>query len=506
MRVLNSLRNTTAGMLQMIITMLIGFVARAIFIQTLGIEYQGLNSLFTSIISMLSIAELGLGTAIIYSMYRYIAESDTEMIKSLMRFYKICYRVIAGIVFIVGICILPFIHLFAEYDTIHESIYLIYLLFLSDAVFSYLFSYKRSILYAQQKNYIVNLMDLAYTIALNTVQIVILLATENFILFLLVKVVFRLVENGIINLIANRKYPYITDKNAKKLDDSILKGITLQIKGLIFHKLGSVVVFGIDSMIITRFLGLVTMGMYSNYTMIVNAVSSVFSQVVRGAVASVGNLLTEKNPDKSFDIYKKLSFMSFWIYAFAAISIYMMMEPFITLWIGGEFLLSRYILLFVCLNFYLQGMRNPISMFKDAAGIFYEDRYVPVIEALTNFLLSLLLVNMFGIVGILLGTIVSTMILFVYSFPKYVYVPLFKKKASIYLKEQIYYLMLLGVAFACTVGVARLFASNNEWGNFIVNLIISLTVPNILFCIIFNRKDEFKYFKELFFRLVLRKQ
>ena len=507
MRVLNSLKNTSAGILKIIIVMPLGFIARAIFIQVLGAEYQGVNGLFTSIISILAVAELGIATAITFNMYQYIAINDKETIKSLIQFYKKCYQLIGGIVFALGLSFLFFIYtIVTEANNISESLYVIFFLFLLDTVFSYLFSYKRSILYAHQKNYIVSLMDLIYNIALNIAQVAILLITRDFLLFTLIRVLFRLLENGIINLIANKSYPYIMEKDVRKLDTEIKKNFARQIKGLLFHRVGRVIVLGIDGMLITRVLGLLVMGLYSNYLLVVGAVHSLFSQMARGVVASIGDLLIEQDHNKSFDIYKKLSLIIFWLYAFAAISIYMIMDSFITLWLGNEYVLPRYILLFMSLKFYIQGMRKPFHMFKEAAGVFYEDRYVPIIESFINFALSLLLINVLGLVGIILGTIISTTIVFVYTYPKFIYEPIFKRGKKRYFKEQFYYLVLLLIAFLGTVGIVRILSFSSIWINFIIHILICLLIPNLIFFVKFRRNQEFKYIKSIFISLVLKRK
>lgn len=502
MRVRNSLRNISAAMAQYIITILINFVARAVFIKTLGAEYLGLNSLLTSIISMLSIAELGIASAIVFTMYKPIAENDKETIKSLMKFYRNCYRIIGCIVLILGICFIPFLNLIIESNSFSESIYIIYILFLLDTLFSYLFSYKRSILYAHQKNYMINLIGLIYTLCLNAVQIFILLLTGNYILYLLIKVVFRLIENSIINIIANRKYPYLKEKNVKKLDKSILSEIFKKVKGLFFHKIGTFIVLGTDNLIISKYLGLTTLGLFTNYTLIVNTLTTLFNQIIVGTTASLGNLLTEGNTEKSFNIYKKLSLFNFWIFSFATISIYCIIDPFITIWIGSEYLLSKSVLLVICLNFYIQGMRNVFNLFRAAAGIYYEDRYIPLIESIINLVVSIILVNFLGLKGVILGTIISSSILFAYSYPKFVYKPLFGKTIYSYIKEQIYYLGVMLIAFTCTVIVSNIFTNHNSFYNLILNIVICIFLPNFLFFVFLKKKPEFIYFKNLFLTLL----
>ena len=505
MRVVSSIKNATIGILQTLISVVLGFFARAVFLQVLGVEYQGLNSLFMSIISVLSFAELGLGVAITFNMYPAIAENNTELIKSWVNFFRKCYYVIATIVFVLGVLLMPFLHLFADASEISSNLYLVFGLFLLDAVFSYLFSYKRTILFANQKNYIVSLADLLYSLVLNVVQITSLLIFGDFLLFLIIRVSFRLVENGIINLVANKMFPYITEKNVVKLDKQSMKEFFKQMYGMLFHRIGGVFVLWIDGILISAFLGLAVLGLYSNYLLLFTAVAGILGQIINGVVASIGDLLTEKDSEKSFKVYKRLSLLNFWLYALAFIGLYLVAEPFIRLWLSDEFLLPNYILLLMSLNFYFQGMRGSVSSFKTAAGIFYEDRYVPLVEAIIKIIMSLILVQFMGLAGILLGTLISKIVLFGYSYPKFVYKPLFKRKMRNYYMEQIGYLSLLFIIFVLVTRILSVLGSDSVLLVLIINSLITLIVTNAICWLIFKKKEEFQYFKDMFLKLIIKK-
>ncbi|WP_374284276.1 lipopolysaccharide biosynthesis protein [Lactococcus sp.] len=505
MRLINSLKNMTSSFVQVILTTLLGFIVRSVFIKSLGIDYQGLNGLFSSILFMLSIAELGIGSAIIFNMYPFIAARDTEAIKSLMNFYRKCYLGVAGIVTAIGLIILPFLHFFSNFHGISENVYLLYLLYLSSTVATYLFSYKRSILFADQKNYLLNMADMITNILMNLVYLVVLLVFHSFVFYLLTTLVSNILENLCLNHFINKRYPYLKDKDAKPIDRSLLKKFQKQIYGMLYHNIGNFVVFGTDSMIITKFLGLKTMGIYSNYLLITNSIGSLLNAIISGLTASVGDLLTEKNPKKSFEVYKNISFMNFWLYSFASIGIYIVMQPFMKLWMGDKLLLPQLVLFFIVLNFYVQGMRKPIQVFQSASGIFYENRHIPVIEMIVNLVLSLIFVQFFGLEGILFGTLISTMILYAYSFPKYIYHPVFKEKNSKYVREQARYLLL----FLFTLGISQLISTSateglNSWLSFLINLIISLIVPNLIFFLIFRKTKELKYFRGLLLNFIRR--
>lgn len=505
MRSTNSIKNAIIATIMNLVTIVIGFIAQRIFIQTLGTEYLGINGLFTNILSMLGIIELGLGSAIIYHLYKPIAEEDEEKIKSLLLFYKVGYRVIGFIIAIIGLLIIPFLHFIVGEVTISENIIYIYLLFLMDIVASYLLTYKRSILYANQKTYIVNLVHIGYLVVMNVTQLAILILTKNYILYLWIKIVCRILENVIITIIANHKYPYIKDKQAKPLDKKVRKSIFTKVKGLVYHKIGSFVVLGSDNIIISTFLGVVTVGLYSNYNLIIQALNNLFSQVFNSITASVGNLLVESDKKKSYAVYKNILFFNSWMYAFASTGLLCVMEAFVKVWIGSEFLLPFGVLIALVINFYCQGMRKTSNTFKEAAGIFYEDRFVPLWESLLNIVASVMLVKIFGLIGVFIGTIISTFVLFFYSYPKFVYKPLFERTYVQYIKDYIPYLISTILSVIVTYLIISWIQVTNPILQIVVNVILVCMIPNMIHLLLFYKTEQFKYYKELFIKFIKKK-
>lgn len=499
MRTKNSLKNVIASMLSNIITIIIGVVAQAIFIKILGSEYLGLNSLFSNIISMLAIVEMGIGNAIIFNLYKPIANNEIEKIKSLMYFYKKSYRIIASIVLIIGIIIIPMIPFIVDVEsvTVDINIYLVYILFLLDTVFSYFLSYKRSILYANQKNYIVNIIHILYTVIMNLLQIFILFISRNYYLYLIVKIVMRILENIVITIVANKKYEYLKENNIEKLDKNIESDIFKKIKAMFFHKIGSFVVLGTDNIIISKFLGLVTVGMYSNYYLIINSVQTIFNQVVQSTTASIGNLLVTENKEKHFQVFDRIRFLNFWISTFAGVSILIIMSSFIKIWIGESYILPGFVLIVLVINYYLNSTRSTYIAFKDAACIYYEDRFVPILESIINIIASVVLVRKFGLAGVFIGTIISGMVLWLYSYPKYVYKKLFDRKYREYFKETIIYFLIFIAVGIITMCIANKINFSNIYLQFLANLCICTTIPNILLIVIFFKNDNFKYYIDL---------
>lgn len=490
----NGFKNMIASMSSNIVTIIIGLVAQALFIKILGVDYLGLNGLFTNIISMLGIVELGVGSAIIYNLYKPIANKNIEEIKSLMKFYKKSYHLIAFIVLIIGLVITPFLPLLIEEVTVNVNITLIYLLFLIDIVASYFLSYKRSILYANEKNYIVNLIHIGYTILLNVSQLLLLYFTKNYYLYLGVKIVVRIIENLIITMIANKMYPYLVDNNVKELDKNIEKDIFTKVKALFFHKIGGFIVLGTDNIIISKYLGLAAVGLYSNYYLVINAVQTLFYQALTALTPSVGNMLVKESKEKIFDVFKKVRFMNFWISTFTSISILLIMQSFITIWIGKKFLLPIVVLIVLVFNFYQNMMRTTYQTFKEAAGIFYEDRFVPLFESIINIAVSIILVKLIGLPGVFIGTIISGLVLWLYSYPKYVYKKLFDRNVSNYYLETFGYIILFSVIAVISYITSININFTNIYLEFISNVLISVLLPNLLLLIIFIKNDNLKYY------------
>lgn len=502
MRTKNSIKNIIAAMSSNIVTIIVGLIAQAIFIKILGTEYLGLNGLFTNIISMLAIVELGVGNAIIYNLYQPIATKNVQKIKSLMHFYKKSYRIIGFVILLLGLILIPFLPLLIEEVTININITGVFLLFLIETVCSYFLSYKRSILYANQKNYLIQLIHIAYTILLNTLQLFILYFTKNYYLYLIIKILMRILENIVITLVANKLYSYLKENDVKELDKETEKDIFKKVKALFFHKIGGFVVLGTDNIIISKYLGLVSVGLYSNYYLIINAVQTLFGQMIIALTPSVGDMLVGEQEEKIFDTFKKIRFINFWIATFTGISLLILMEPFIKLWIGDEFLLSFSVLIVLVFNYFQKMMRNTYQTFKEAAGIFYEDRFVPLVESALNIIVSILLVKYLGLVGVFIGTIISGMVLWGYSYPKYVYKNLFKRSYLNYIKETIGYLLLFISIASMTYLLSSIIHFNQIYLTFIVNLLISLFIPNLLLLLFFYKTEHFKYFKTIINKII----
>lgn len=489
-----------------IVILVIGFITQKVFVSTLGLEYLGVNGLFTNIITMLGIVELGLGSAVVYHLYRPLSDHNPARVKSLLHFYKLSYRAVAVTVAAIGLLLMPFLPAIVGKITIPVNIFAIYGLFLADVVFSYLLTYKRSVLYADQKNYLVNLVHMVSALVMNGLQIAILLITSNFYLYLIVKIAMRVTENLAISTIVNRRYGYITKGKAQMIDLETRRDIFKKVKALFMHKIGAFIVLGSDNIVIAVFLGLTTVGLYSNYYLVIAAVGMIVGQVFTAITASVGNLLITSNAKNSYTVYNNVRFANFWLAAVTAIGMLVTMDSLIETWLGQSYVLATGVLMALSVNLYLQLTRSVTNSFKEAAGIFHEDRYVPLIESLINIALSIIFLRYFGLAGVFMGTICSNLVLHLFSYPKYVYTKLFEHGYKSYYLQFVKSLAIATTIGAVTFALSRTINIESPVLQLAFNIALSLLVPNIILYAMFKDSAELKYFKHLIINIISKKR
>lgn len=479
-----------------LIAILVSFIAQRVFIEYLNVDYLGVNGLFTNIISMLAVVELGLGSAIVYHLYKPLADKDTNRINLLMGFYKKGYRVIALIVLLIGLGILPFLPLIVTDSNVPVNLNIIFLLFVGDAALSYMMSYKRSILYADQKNYVINMVRIGSLISLNIAQIIILALTQNYYLYIIIKIISTLAENAILNYLVSKRYPLL-EKATEPLDSETKQDIFRKAKGLLFHKIGTLVIQGTDNIVISIFFGIQVVGLYSNYFLVLAAIGSMFTQISSAITASVGNLLLSKDSAKHYTVFKRIFFANFWIGAVAAIGFLVAIDSFIALWMGEEFILSIGVAVTLAVSLYLTLVRSTIHAFKTAAGIFHEDRYVPILEAVVNLVASLILLHIFGLAGVFMGTICSVLVVHLYSYPHFVYTKLFDRSYTDYYKEFFKFFTLAVALGALTYSIAASIPAPNTLLRFTYDVLSVLIVPNVILFLLYRRSDEYSYYIKL---------
>ena len=477
------------------VSVIFNFLTQMYIVKLLGVEYSGINGLFTNILTMLSIAELGIGITIIYKLYDPIAKKDTEGIKAWLNFYKICYRVVAISVLVVGLLVTPFITMIVGKTAIRESIKILYIISLLDTVLSYCMTYKRSLIYADQKNYIINIVHIGYTVFMNTTQIFVLFVLKDYTVFLLIKLVYRLLENIILNVYANKNYPYIKEK-PQEITKTEKRDVFDRVRSMILQKISYVFNKGIDSVVITSMLGLSVSGYYANYNLIVSSITAIIFQIVSSMTASVGNLLTERNHEKSYSVYKKINMLDSLLTAFGVCGFISVINDFITLWIGSKYILNSFIVVSFGIFIYSDSIRRTMTLFKDSAGICKEDKYNYLVMALINLVCSVVLCKFIGMSGVILGTAISYIYLILYSYPKYIFKPIFQKKAILYYMENGKYLLMIVVSSLMSYYVTSMVDVRSLIFQIVLKGILSILIVMVCFIIFFFKSEEITNFKK----------
>lgn len=500
-RTSNGIRNMVIVFGSTIFNIIFQFLNRAFFVRLLSTEYLGINGLFTDILSVLALSELGVGSAMMYALYKPVAENDTEQIKSIMQLYKKLYRGIGIIILVIGTVLTPFLQYLIKDMPDLPMIRVYYLLYLINSAISYFLVYKKTLIICNQEEYITALVSTGVSVLSKTMQIIFLFLTKNFLVYLLIQISFSFLENLINSFIADKKYSYLKSKDIRPLKKEDTYEITKNIKALMTHKIGTVVVNSTDSIIMSKLLGLTALGIYSNYNLIIYNISSILRKVLWSLSASVGNMVAEGNKEKSEKVFNNILFAAFWIYSFCAVSIYTLSQPFISLWVGKENLFDQIIVFVLVICFFLEGIRLPALVMRDVTGVFYNDRFKPLLEAAVNLFASIPLTIVFGIAGVKLGTIISYVFVAIWIEAYVLYKNYFKKSVWPYLKKLAFYFLLMVLLCISANYICELYKGPEIYQLFIRGGICCI-YPNLILFILFRKKDEFAYLTNLVKRML----
>lgn len=500
MRTKKALINSSVNILSFIIAFIPNLVVRKIFLQSLGNEMLGLSSLYTNIIGWLSIFELGVGTAIIYSLYKPFANNDQKKIRAYIRFYGQFYKSIGIVILIIGLLISPFLSFFINGDLDLRLATIGFLLFLTNSFISYIFSHRLCMLNVSQQAYKVTIGTTISKLLIVMFQIIMLKSYPSFILFIAIQVVINLLYFIVINLYITAKYPWL-NKGAGNLENEEKKELLKNVKSLFMHRIGGLVVNSTDNIIISKFVGLVSLANFTNYQMIISSLQSIVRMGLNGITASIGSMLTDNDKDKAYKIHKQVFFVNFWVVSFIVISLYNTLNQFIGMWIGKNSLINEFTFIIILINVYFTSMRGSVEQFQAGSGNFYQDRYAPICEGIINLLSSIILVKYIGLAGVFLGTLISNFTVIFWTKPYVVYKYVFEKNLKEYFKMYFKYLLIGMIPLIVSSYMTESFKNNYNLSSFIVNCLINVVVINIIYIVIFFKTDEFKYYKRLIFKL-----
>ena len=475
------------------------FASRRVFVFTLGKAYLGLNGLFSDILSALSLAELGFGVSITYSLYRPVAQGDTELIKSLVRLYRRVYRTVGAAVLAAGLALSPFLNFFVkEMPGDIPSIPLIYALTVVNTGISYFWSYKSTLLFVYQKKYIDATVRTVVALFATGAQIAVLLLTHNYVYYLYIAVVATLVQNMVISAQADRLYPFLREREARPLPEEVLGDIRRNVGAMILHRIGSVAVFSTDNLLISKFVGIETTGLYSNYMMIRGVLNVAVGALSNAVMPALGSLAATTGLEEKRTAFCRLDFCAAWLIGWMSVCLWCLYDPFIDLWLGRGYRLPPATVLLIVVNFYLAGMRVPVASTKSVMGLFWDERYKSILEALVNLTVSIALARRWGIAGILAGTLISTVSMPFWIEPLGLYRHGLEQSPGGYFAR---YFLRLAVTAAAGGLTKLLCAPTGEGvGGFAAKALLCAAAPNLVFLAAYRRAPELAFVKELLFR------
>ena len=473
-------------------TTILAFVCRTAFIHTIGIEYLGINGLFTSVLGVLSLTELGIGTAMNYSLYKPVADNDIEKIKSLMRVFKMAYRMVALVVAVLGMVILLFLNVFVKGSEGIEHVKLYYIIFLFNTVSSYFISYKYSLVNADQKNYVITNITAVFNILMHFFQIIALIIWKSYIIYLLLQALLQLIQKIYTKIYIDNHYAFLKEKKVAPLPKEDKNTIIGNVKAIIMHKIGEISVYQTDNIVISAFVNITAVGLVSNYALITNTINTFVNVAFGGTMGSLGNLFSADDRERQYKIFRVIDFADFWMYSFTSVGLFALTQPFISLVWGKEYTLSIFVVALYILNNYMVGQRISINNVKVAGGIFNQDKYLALMQSVVNLVVSVALAFKWGLMGVYIGTIVSGAIP---SFvrPYIVYKNLFSEKVIKY--YILYFVRLIGTmlmsfgAYLCV----NMIMVELTWIRFLISVAFVAIVPNLILFVCCFKNEEFKY-------------
>lgn len=486
-----TIRNTIVEMATYIAITIIDLVLRVVISRYIGVEYLGLNGLYSSIIAIFSVAEAGFGSVMWFFLYEPVAKNDKERIKSIVNFAKKIYLCVAGIILTLSLLIMPFMQYIVTTSVPMNQVRLYFILYALSAICSYLNIYKTVLLGADQKNYIYKTFQLSTTVVFGIIQVVVLIITKNFIFYLLLKIAINLIMSFLTTGYIDKHYPYLKEKNITKITKTERGEIVKKTGAMFFSKVGSSVSRSIDNILISCFLSITIVGYYSNYTLIMSGVSTLIINTINGSCASVGNLWVTSDSSQVETVFKRVHFLENWIITFCCVCVFVLSEDFIRIFFGADYQLGMIIVTLITLIIYLEKIYLTSSVFKDAKGLFWNDRFRPLIEAGLNIVLSILFMKLMGLSGILVGTLLS-IALTGWAQPYVLYKHGFKKSSKKFtfkmiLDFVIFVLLALFAYFICSFLPQTIFG-------FILKICLCIIVPNLILCLINLKNEQFKYY------------
>ena len=501
-RLKQSIVNIGTGVFGQVCVVIAQYISRMVLVTYLPIEYVGYSGLFTNILLVLSLAELGIGTAMTFCLYDPLARGDFGHIRALLEQLKKYYSIIAVVVLVVGLCAMPFLKYIIWGTPINHEVRIIYILYLMNTVVSYPFAYKTNLFIADQRFSTVNRIKYACMTFVNFTQAILIFLTKSYYLYMAAMIIGTFVQNIWISKRADKEYAYVFEAQVSQKALNKSKNILLKnMYAMSLHKLSSVAVLGTSNIFISAFAGIATVGLYSNYLMVKKWIDSLVNTFFNGILAAIGNINATNNKERMKEIFDTLYFISAGSFIFCAVCLCELFNPFISVWLGEEFLLPDSMRYVIVINFYLSSMRQPVIVFKNATGCFWNDRYASVAEAIINIIASIVLGYNFGLIGVLLATTISTLTTVFFIEPIVIYSNILDTNPVQYFKKYFEYAIYLII----TEGMVHFLLSNLSWsgiGGFLGKLSVCILLTVVMVLVFLGRKKEFARVCQIVLRLI----
>lgn len=498
----NSTKNMITGLINQLLILIFRFVTRTVFIYCLGEEFLGINGLFSNILSLLSLADLGIGTALVYSLYKPIADKDKKRQTIIIQYLKKVYFCIGLVIIAVALLLMPFLKFIIKEDVNFINLNIVFLMYVFQTASTYLFfASNTEFLGANQKNYVSNKISNIITIISNIAQICVLVIFKNFYIYLATIILFGIIQSALISVKARKMYPFIRNKSNDTLSKEEKKNIFKDCGSLLIYRINYVVLTATDNIVISKYLGLTIVGLYSNYLLIVNSIVNVLDTFLISITASIGNLHANNEVKKEEFILNLVNFLTVIFFGIFAIGVYCLANDFITIWIGENYLLSSTFVLILSINLYVEGLRKFLSTYRSSYGLFRNAKFMPLFGMIVNVVVSIVLVQKIGIFGVLLGTLISNVVSFMWYDPYLIYKKVFNKSPiKYYLKNIVYLLAFVIIGYICNL-LCEIILIDGIVG-FIIHGLICVFIPLVIVIILYYNSEYGNYLKYAIKRVI----
>ena len=498
-RLKNSALNFASGFLGRVLTILLNFAVRTIFIYCLNEAYLSVNGLYSNILTVLSLAELGFGSAMVYRMYAPVAVKDYQKTAALLQFYKKIYIIIGVVIFLLGLCVIPFMDYIIKDKPDISGLTLYYILFLVNTSISYWFSsYKASVLYADQKEYIKTNVQNTMTILQSGLQIVLLLLFRKYLLYLLIQLAGNIFLNLYVAHLVDKRYPEIQTYQGASLSTEERVQIRKDTEALVLSRFGHVALNGTDNIIISAVVGVLWVGRLSNYTLICDSVTSVLCQITAAITGSLGNFFATEDKHAGYALFKKVEFLNFWLYGFSFIALVTLLDPFVQIWAGERFVLGLPISIAIAINFFVAGYMNTLWVFRSTIGVFKQGKFRPILVAILNIILSIFLGKLWGVFGVLFATFLSRAAISLWYDPLILHRYGFEVSCKPFFARYFRRVLLLTAILIVMLTIRYVVLSSATTVlRFAVMTMFTAIVPNAIFWLAYHRCEEYAYFRSI---------